>query len=113
MAYTTAITGLTAQGIDAFTGLCYSNNDVSFTMTSSEYAQPNFKYIVNITDNNTSNQYKFYISQNAVNSGVFNAKTIFNQLVKNSIVYDGTDNVVLQSSAPNLTTDNNVNTFTI
>ena len=27
MAYTTAVTGLTAQGIDAFTGLCYSNKD--------------------------------------------------------------------------------------
>jgi hypothetical protein len=113
MAYTTAVTGLTAQGIDAFTGLCYSNNDVSFTMTSSEFAQPGFKYIVVITDNNTSTDYKFYISQNAVNSGVFNAKTIFNQLVKNSIVFDGSDDVVLQTSTPMLTTKNNVNTFTI
>jgi hypothetical protein len=113
MAYTTAVTGLTAQGIDAFTGLCYSNNDVSFTMTSSEYAQPGFKYIVLITDNNTSTDYKFYISQNAVNSGVFNAKTIFNQLVQNSIVFDGSDDVVLQTSTPMLTTKNNVNTFTI
>jgi hypothetical protein len=113
MAYTTAVTGLTAQGIDAFTGLCYSNNDVSFTMTSSEYAQPGFKYIVLITDNNTSTDYKFYISQNAVNSGVFNAKTIFNQLVQNSIVFDGSDDVILQTSIPTLTTKNNVNTFTI
>ena len=113
MAYTTAVTGLTAQGNNAFTGLCYSNNDVSFTMTSSEYAQPGFKYIVVITDNNTSTDYKFYISQNAVNSGVFNAKTIFNQLVKNSIVFDGSDDVVLQTSTPTLTTKNNVNTFTI
>jgi hypothetical protein len=113
MSYNTAITGLTAQGIDEFSGLCYSNNDVSFTMTSSEFAQPNFKYIVLITDNNTSEQYKFYISQNAVNSGVFNAKTIFNQLVKTSIVYDGSDDVVLQTSAPTLTDKNNVNTFTI
>ena len=87
MAYTTAVTGLTAQGVDAFTGLCYSNNDVSFTMTSSEYAEPNFKYIVLITDNTTTEQYKFYVAQNSVNSGVFNAKTIFNQLVKNSIVF--------------------------
>ena len=113
MAYTTAVTGLTAQGNDAFSGLCYSNNDVSFTMTSSEYAQPGFKYIVLITDNNAALDYKFYISQNAVNSGVFNAKTIFNQLVKNSIVFDGSDNVVLQTSTPTLTTKNNVNTFTI
>lgn len=113
MAYTTAVTGLTAQGNDAFSGLCYSNNDVSFTMTSSEYAQPGFKYIVLITDNNAALDYKFYISQNAVNSGVFNAKTIFNQLVKNSIVFDGSDDVVLQTSIPTLTTKNNVNTFTI
>lgn len=113
MAYTTAITGLTAQGNSAFSGLIYSNNDVSFTMTSSEYAQPNFKYIVLITDNNAALDYKFYISQNAVNSGVFNAKTIFNQLVKNDIVYSGTDNVILQTSTPTLTTSNNVNTFTV
>lgn len=113
MSYNSAVTGLTAQGIDEFTGLCYSNNDVSFTMTSSEFAQPNFKYIVKITDNNTSEEYKFYIAANAVNSGVFNAKTIFNQLVNNSIVYDNSDDVVLQTAAPTLTSKNNVNSFTI
>jgi hypothetical protein len=113
MSYNAAVTGLTAQGNSATTGLCYSNNDVSFTMTSSEYAQPNFKYIVDITDNNTSEQYKFYVAANAVNSGVFNAKTIFNQLVKNSIVFDDTDNVVLQTSVPTLTNKNNVNTFDV
>jgi len=86
MSYNAAVTGLTAQGNSATTGLCYSNNDVSFTMTSSEYAQPNFKYIVDITDNNTSEQYKFYVAANAVNSGVFNAKTIFNQLVKRLLI---------------------------
>lgn len=111
MAYTTAITGLTAQGIDTLTGLVYSNNDVSFTMTSSEYNQPNYKYIVVVTDNNTGEQYKFYISQNAANSGVFNAKTIFNQLVKTSIVYEGTDNVILQTANPTLSDKNNVNSF--
>lgn len=113
MSYNSAVTGLTAQGIDEFTGLCYSNNDVSFTMTSSEFAQPNFKYIVKITDNNTTEEYKFYIAANAVNSGVFNAKTIFNQLVNNSIVYDNSDDVVLQTAAPTLTSKNNVNSFTI
>jgi hypothetical protein len=113
MSYNSAVTGLTAQGIDDLTGLCYSNNDVSFTMTSSEFAQPNFKYIVKITDNNTSEEYKFYIAANAVNSGVFNAKTIFNQLVNNSIVYDNSDDVVLQTAAPTLTSKNNVNSFKI
>lgn len=113
MAYTTAITGLTAQGVNEYTGLCYSNNDVSVTMTSSDYSETNFKYIIEVIDNTTSLSYKFYIAQNAVNSGVFNAKTIFNQLVKNSIVYDGTDNVILQTSEPTLTKVNNVNTFLI
>ena len=113
MSYNSAVTGLTAQGIDDLTGLCYSNNDVSFTMTSSEFAQPNFKYIVKITDNNTTEEYKFYIAANAVNSGVFNAKTIFNQLVNNSIVYDNSDDVVLQTAAPTLTSKNNVNSFKI
>jgi hypothetical protein len=113
MAYTTALTGLTAQGIDAFTGLCYSNNDVSFTMSSSESAQPAFKYIVQITDNRTTEQYKFYVAANAVGSGIFNVKTLFNQLVQNSIVFDNTDDVVLQTSTPILTDKNNVNNFTI
>ena len=113
MSYNTAVTGLTAQGINELTGLCYSNNDVSFTMTSSEFAQPNFKYIVVITDNNTSESYKFYISQNSVGSGIFNAKTIFNELVKTKIVIEGTDNVVLQINQPTLSNKNNVNTFDI
>lgn len=113
MAYTTALTGLTAQGIDAFTGLCYSNNDVSFTMSSSESAQPAFKYIVQITDNRTTEQYKFYVAANAVGSGIFNVKTLFNQLVQNSIVFDNTDDVVLQTSTSILTDKNNVNNFTI
>lgn len=113
MAYTTAITGLTAQGTSALSGLVYSNNDVSVTMTSSEYAQPNFKYIVEVTDNNAGQTYKFYIAQNAANSGIFNAKTIFNQLVQTNIVYPNSDDVILQTAAPTLTTTNNVNTFTI
>ena len=50
MAYTTAIRGLSAQGIDAFTGMCYSNNDVSFTMTSTEFANAGFKYVIEVAD---------------------------------------------------------------
>ena len=74
MAYNTAITGLSAQGVDAFTGMCYSNNDVSFTMTSSEFANTGFKYIVEMVDNLTSKIYTFYIAPNAVGSGVLMQK---------------------------------------
>ena len=106
MAYTTAITGLSAQGIDPFYGMCYSNNDVSFTMTSTEFANSGFKYIVEIVDSITSQAYKFYISPNAVGSGVFNAKTIFNQLVTTDVTIPGSDDVLLQISDALLMNDN-------
>ena len=113
MAYNTAVRGLTAQGIDAFTGMCYSNNDVSFTMTSSEFANAGFKYIVELTENLTSKIYTFYLSPNAVGSGVFNAKTIFNQLVPTGVTIPNSDDVMLQISNALLMNDNLVNTFTI
>jgi hypothetical protein len=113
MAYNTAIRGLTAQGNTEFTGMCYSNNDVSFTMTSTEFANPGFKYIVEITDLNTTESYKFYIAPNAVGSGVFNAKTIFNQLIKTNVTIDDTDDILLQITEPILVKDNLVNRFTI
>ncbi len=113
MAYNTAIRGLTAQGTDAFTGMCYSNNDVSFTMTSSEFANPGFKYIVELTENLTSKIYTFYLSPNAVGSGVFNAKTIFNQLIPTGVTIPNSDDVMLQISDALLMNDNLVNTFTI
>ena len=113
MAYTTAIRGLSAQGIDAFTGMCYSNNDVSFTMTSTEFANTGFKYIVEITDGNTTELYKFYISPNAVGSGVFNSKTILNQLVTTNVTLTNTDDVILQINEPVLVNNNLVNQFSI
>ena len=113
MAYTTAITGLSAQGIDPFYGMCYSNNDVSFTMTSTEFANAGFKYIVEITDSITSQAYKFYISPNAVGSGVFNAKTILNQLVRTDVTLPNSDDVILQIADAVVINDNLVNTFTI
>ena len=113
MAYNTAIRGLTAQGNTEFTGMCYSNNDVSFTMTSTEFANPGFKYIVEITDVSTSLTYKFYISPNAVGSGVFNAKTIFNQLIKTNVTIDDGDDVLLQISEPLLVNNNLVNRFDV
>ena len=79
MAYNTAIRGLSAQGADDFKGMCYSNNDVSFTMTSDQFANTGYKYIVVVNDGNMGNQYKFYLAPNAVGSGVFNAKTILNK----------------------------------
>ena len=113
MAYNTAITGLSAQGVDAFTGMCFSNNDVSFTMTSSEFANPGFKYIVELTDNLTSKIYTFYIAPNAVGSGVFNAKTIFNQLVRTDITLPDSDDVIIQIADAVLINDNLVNNFTV
>ena len=113
MAYTTAITGLSAQGIDPFYGMCFSNNDVSFTMTSTEFANAGFKYIVEIVDSITSQAYKFYISPNAVGSGVFNAKTILNQLVRTDVTLPNSDDVILQIADAIIINDNLVNTFTI
>ena len=113
MAYNTAITGLSAQGVDAFTGMCFSNNDVSFTMTSSEFANAGFKYIINVTDNIENKSYKFYISPNAVGSGVFNAKTIFNQLVRTDVTLPDSDDVIIQISDAVLMNDNLVNQFDV
>lgn len=113
MAYNTAVRGLSAQGADEFKGMCYSNNDVSFTMTSSEFANSGFKYIVNINDSETGNEYKFYIAPNAVGSGVFNAKTIFNQLVTTNVTVTGTDDVLLQINEPILINDNLCRNFRI
>ena len=113
MAYNTAIRGLTAQGNTEFIGMCYSNNDVSFTMTSTEFANPGFKYIVEITDLNTTESYKFYIAPNSVGSGVFNAKTIFNQLIKTEVTIDEGDEVLLQIAEPILLNNNLVNRFTV
>jgi hypothetical protein len=48
MAYNTAVRGLSAQGASELKGMCYSNNDVVFTMTSSEFANSGFKYIVRV-----------------------------------------------------------------
>ena len=114
MAYNASVTGLTAQGQGLpLMGMAYSNNDVAFTMTSSEFANSGFKYIVNITDNATLEEYKFYIAPNAVGSGVFNCKTIFNQLVPTSLVIPGTDDILIQINAPLLSDEMMVNSFNI
>lgn len=113
MAYNTVIRGLTAQGSSNVKGMVYSNNDVSFTMTSTEFANSGFKYIVEITDNNTAESYKFYIAPNSVGSGVFNAKTIFNQLIKTEVTIDGGDDILLQITEPIVVNNNLVNVFGI
>lgn len=112
MAYSTAIKGLSAQGVTAYKGMCYSNNDVSFTMTSTDFANSGFKYAVNVIDNTTSKEYKFYIAPNAAGSGVFNAKTIFNQLVPTSLVMPD-EGILLQIAVPYLSNQMMVNNFTI
>ena len=110
MAYNASVTGLTAQGQSGqLVGMAYSNNDVAFTMTSSEFANSGFKYIVVVEDTSTSQSYKFYISPNAVGSGVFNCKTIFNQLVPTSLVIPNTDDILIEISQPLLSNEMMVN----
>jgi hypothetical protein len=113
MAYNAAVRGLSAQGVDEFTGMCYSNNDVSFTMTSTLFANSGFKYVVEVADPFTGNEYKFYIAPNAVGSGVFNAKTIFNQLVTTGVTVPNSDDVILQISDALLMSDNLVRNFRV
>lgn len=110
MAYNASVTGLTAQGQGGqLVGMAYSNNDVAFTMTSSEFANSGFKYVVVVLDTSTSQSYKFYISPNAVGSGVFNCKTIFNQLVPTSLVIPDSDDILIQISEPLLSDEMMVN----
>jgi hypothetical protein len=113
MAYNTAVRGLSAQGASELKGLCYSNNDVVFTMTSSEFANSGFKYIVEITDNIKNQSYKFYVAPNAVGSGVFNCKTIFNQLVPTSLVIPDSDDILIQISEPLVSNEMMVNRFDV
>jgi hypothetical protein len=109
---TTKITGLSAQGSTEFNGLAYSNNDVAVTMSSDNVAEDGFKYIFNVVDMATGNEYKFYVSPNAALNGVFNAKTIFNQLTPTPMVYNTTD-VLMHISDSLLSKQLNVNSFYI
>jgi len=108
----TNITGLSAQGSTQFTGLAYSNNDVAVTMSSDNVAEDGFKYVFNVSDYTTGNEYKFYVSPNAALNGVFNLKTIFNQLVPTPMVYNTTD-VLVHISAPLNSSRLNVNRFRV
>ena len=109
---TTKITGLSAQGPTLLKGLAYSNNDVAITMYSDNVTEPGFKYIFNVGDNNGGNEYKFYIAPNAQLNGVFNAKTLFNQLTPTPMLYNTTD-VLMHISEPLVSEVLNVNTFTV
>ena len=109
---TTKITGLSAQGSTELTGLVFSNNDVAVTMYSDNVTEPGFKYIFNIADNNGGNDYKFYVAPNAALNGVFNVKTLFNQLTLTPMVYNTTD-VLMHISEPLVSELLNVNTFRV
>jgi hypothetical protein len=109
---TTKITGLSAQGNDEFTGLAFSNNDVAVTMYSDNVTEPGFKYVFNVGDVNTGNEYKFYVAPNAALNGVFNVKTLFNQLTLTPMVYNTTD-VLMHISDTINSVELNVNTFMI
>lgn len=109
---TTKITGLSAQGSTELTGLAYSNNDVAVTMSSDNVTEDGFKYIFNVGDMATGNEYKFYVSPNANFNGVFNCKTIFNQLTPTPMVYNTTD-VLVHISESVISSRLNVNQFRV
>lgn len=109
---TTKITGLSAQGSTEFNGLAFSNNDVAVTMVSDNVTEPGFKYIFSVGDNNGGADYKFYIAPNATLNGVFNMKTLFNQLTLTPMVYNTTD-VLMHISEPLVSELLNVNTFRV
>ena len=108
---TTKITGLTAQGTTLYNGLAYSNNDVAITIFSSNSNNDGFKYVFNVLDALTGSNYKFYISPNAQLNGVFNAKTLFNQLVPTPMVFN--NNVLIHTSTPFNAVDINTNAIQI
>jgi len=110
---TTKITGLSAQGVDLYTGLAFSNNDVAVTMSSDNVAEDGFKYIFNVTDGTTNESYKFYVAPNYALNGVFNAKAIFNQLVSTPMVYGANNNILIHIIAPFVSGSINVNTIRI
>jgi hypothetical protein len=109
---TTKITGLSAQGSTEFNGLAYSNNDVAVTMSSDNVAEDGFKYIFEVANPIDGAEYKFYVSPNAALNGVFNLKTIFNQLTPTPMVYNTTD-VLVHISAPLKSDVLNVNNFRV
>jgi hypothetical protein len=103
---TTKITGLSAQGSNLWNGMAFSKNDVAITMYSDDViSYSNFKYIFKITDMITLEEYKFYVAPNAQNNGVFNAKTLFNELVPTGILYN--NNVLLHINQETWTNDLN------
>lgn len=71
------ITGDTAYGQGADYFMVYSRNDVYITLFSDDYAEPDFKYV--IEDSFTG--HKFYLSPNQQQSGVFNFKPIFMEML--------------------------------
>ena len=109
---TTKITGLSAQGNDEFTGLAYSNNDVAVTMVSDNVTEPGFKYVFQIVNSIIGDEYKFYVAPNAQLNGVFNLKTLFNQLTPTPMVYNTTD-VLMHISEPLVSELLNVNQFRV
>lgn len=72
---TSNITGLTALGPTANTGLAHTRNDVVISATSANSTMTGFKYIVHLTATNGVNL-KWYIEQNLQNSLVFNLKGV-------------------------------------
>jgi hypothetical protein len=82
----TKIYGLTGVGNTEYTGLAMSRNDVVITAYSSNYSQPNFKYIFAVGNVATGQELKFYQEQNFNNSASFNLKGIMMNVIQESIL---------------------------
>lgn len=91
---TTKIYGLTAVGNTEYTGLAMSRNDVVITASSTDYAQPNFKYIFQVENMATGQILKFYQEQNLNNCASFNLKGIMMNVIQETINLSPTNDVI-------------------
>lgn len=91
---TTTIYGLTAVGNTEYTGLVMSRNDVVITASSSNYAEPNFKYIFQVENMATGQVLKFYQEQNLNNCASFNLKGIMMNCIQETINISPTNDVI-------------------
>lgn len=90
----TTIYGLTAVGNTLYTGLVMSRNDVVITASSSDYGEPNFKYIFQVENMATGQVLKFYQEQNLSNCASFNLKGIMMNCIQETINLSPTNDVI-------------------
>ncbi|CAB5224096.1 hypothetical protein UFOVP386_24 [uncultured Caudovirales phage] len=101
---TSTIYGLTGVGNDAYTGMIMSRNDVVITASSSDYAQPNFKYIFSVENIVNGQILKFYQEQNFNNCASFNLKGVVMNMINESINISPSNDII--TTAVELITNN-------